>query len=150
MPYSWDQPEDYVERFGESKPEESESNIDEENTDIDYDAQGSSMSDAAYNRPNQTYIGGRDARGFTQEELKRVQEKALECFIATAVYGNVNAPEVKALRNFRDNVLMNNSLGRRVVDLYYSGLGRTVANFIRDRIPATIPIIRKTLDYFVK
>jgi hypothetical protein len=41
------------------------------------------------------------------------------CFIATACYGDYDAPEVRILRHFRDNTLLNSKHGHRVVDLYY-------------------------------
>lgn len=41
------------------------------------------------------------------------------CFIATAVYGDYNAPEVIELRDFRDTVLMKNFLGKILVRIYY-------------------------------
>jgi nitrous oxidase accessory protein NosD len=42
-----------------------------------------------------------------------------ECFIATAVYGTPTAKEIDILREFRDTVLLPNSLGVRFVSLYY-------------------------------
>jgi len=71
------------------------------------------------------------------------------CFIATAVYGDINAPEVQTLREFRDSVLMNSDLGRRIVDWYYGGVGERIAEFIRTQTPCTIPVIRRGLDYLV-
>lgn len=71
------------------------------------------------------------------------------CFIATVVYGSVHAPEVQVLRDFRDHVLMESGLGRKVVDLYYSGFGERTAEFIRDHASFMIPTIRKGLDQLV-
>ena len=42
-----------------------------------------------------------------------------ECFIATAAYGTDTAKEIDILREFRDEVLLPNSLGIRFVALYY-------------------------------
>jgi len=41
------------------------------------------------------------------------------CFIATAVYGSPGAGEIVVLRRFRDEVLMNSTLGREWVKQYY-------------------------------
>ena len=42
------------------------------------------------------------------------------CFIATAVYGSYDAPEVVLLRGFRDTVLSKNITGRTFIHIYYS------------------------------
>ena len=42
------------------------------------------------------------------------------CFIATAIYGHYDAPEVYKLRTFRDTVLLKTLLGRLFVRFYYS------------------------------
>jgi hypothetical protein len=42
------------------------------------------------------------------------------CFIATAAYGSYLAPQVRVLRDFRDNVLMTNGPGRSFVKFYYA------------------------------
>ena len=51
------------------------------------------------------------------------------CFIATAAYGSYLNPHVKILRNFRDEFLISNSLGRKFVHLYYQ-YGHRIANHI--------------------
>ena len=42
------------------------------------------------------------------------------CFIATAAFGYYDAPQVQILRDFRDEVLLNNAVGRAFVDWYYA------------------------------
>lgn len=87
------------------------------------------------------------------DEIKhttRLVANPSECFIATAVYGDINAPEVEVLREFRDNVLRESGLGRMAIDFYYSGAGERVANFITDHVPGAIPVIKKGLDYLVE
>jgi hypothetical protein len=41
------------------------------------------------------------------------------CYIATMVYGDYDAPEVKVLRKFRDNVLDKHGAGRLFIKVYY-------------------------------
>jgi hypothetical protein len=70
-----------------------------------------------------------------QNDVLRADLRQLEgaggkgCFIATAVYGSYDAPEVIILRKFRDKVLLANFLGRRFVKLYYH-LSPPIANII--------------------
>ena len=51
------------------------------------------------------------------------------CFIATAAYGTDTAKEIDILREFRDVVLLPNSLGAKFVSLYYQ-TSPPIANFI--------------------
>lgn len=51
------------------------------------------------------------------------------CFIATACYSNIDAEEVKILRNFRDRQLLNNIIGLQIVRFYYI-ISPTIANCI--------------------
>ena len=57
------------------------------------------------------------------------EQKASGCFIATAAYGTPLAKEVQVLRRFRDNVLLQSSIGRSFVDWYYA-VSPAVANRI--------------------
>jgi hypothetical protein len=51
------------------------------------------------------------------------------CFIATAAYGTETASQLNILRDFRDQVLLRNTLGSRFVEAYYK-LSPPVAAFI--------------------
>jgi len=65
-----------------------------------------------------------------------------DCFVATAVYGNEDHPDVRTLRFFRDNFLSQNIAGRCFIYFYYqigSSLARLVLflsihEFIRRRL----------------
>ena len=51
------------------------------------------------------------------------------CFIATAAYGTETASQLDILRDFRDQVLLENALGSRFVETYYR-FSPPVADFI--------------------
>ena len=51
------------------------------------------------------------------------------CFIATSAYGTETAAELDILRDFRDQVLLENALGSRFVEAYYR-ISPPVADFI--------------------
>lgn len=53
------------------------------------------------------------------------------CFIATAAYGTSSAAELDTLKAFRDEVLLQNSLGSRLVSLYYE-ISPPLADFISE------------------
>jgi hypothetical protein len=54
------------------------------------------------------------------------------CFIATAAYGDPNAPDINKLRKFRDEKMLTNSEGRNLVNTYYR-YGPVGAKFISKR-----------------
>ena len=54
-----------------------------------------------------------------QEAFVRVEEEDEGCFIATAAYGTDTAQELDILREFRDKVLLPDSLGIKFVFFYY-------------------------------
>lgn len=47
-------------------------------------------------------------------------KKGAGCYVATAVYGSYDCPEVWTLRRFRDNTLASTFLGRLFILLYYA------------------------------
>jgi len=53
------------------------------------------------------------------KESKKSEEKKGGCFIATAVFQNQYASEVAFLRNFRDDVISRNIVGRMFINVYY-------------------------------
>ena len=61
------------------------------------------------------------------------------CFIATAAFGSYIAPEVMALREFRDRVLLTNSPGKTFVEWYYR-VSPAVAAFISEHDPLKIAV----------
>jgi len=70
------------------------------------------------------------------------------CFIATAVYGDPDLPQVVALRRYRDNHLKAHLIGRAFVKIYYA-VSPHLAKVI-SHCPSLHPPIRKTLDAFVQ
>jgi hypothetical protein len=65
------------------------------------------------------------------------------CFIATAAYGTPMAEEIQILREFRDEYLVPNPVGKALVDLYY-GVSPPIAEFIAEH-PTLKPIVRAGL-----
>lgn len=54
----------------------------------------------------------------TENPVNRTRQKRSRCFIATAVYGNVSAPEVIFLQHFRDSKFKQSPIGRGVIRVY--------------------------------
>jgi hypothetical protein len=70
----------------------------------------------------------------SEEEESKLEEGEGEdegCFIATAAYGTDTAQEIDILREFRDEVLLPNSLGAEFVSLYYT-FSPPIAGFISE------------------
>jgi hypothetical protein len=57
------------------------------------------------------------------------------CFIATAAFGSEMERHVGVLRNFRDQILLANTIGRKFVSLYYR-FSPPIADFLRDHAVA--------------
>jgi hypothetical protein len=75
-------------------------------------------------------------------------KKMRSCYIATAVYGDINAPEVCRLRRFRDESLNNSRFGRRLSALYYKHSPSLAARLSPNS--AVSRVIRRALDFFVR
>lgn len=69
------------------------------------------------------------------------------CFIATAVYGDTFAPEVMALRGFRDRHLIPSVWGRAFIKFYYA-TSPGIADWLR-RHRRAAKIVRRGLDALV-
>jgi uncharacterized repeat protein (TIGR02543 family) len=65
------------------------------------------------------------------------------CFITTAAYGTPMAEEIGILREFRDEYLLTNTVGRALVDIYYR-VSPPIAEFIIEH-PSLKPIVRAGL-----
>ena len=55
--------------------------------------------------------------GYSPEKARRMAKSG--CYIATAVYGSYDCPEVWTLRRFRDDKLATNFFGSVFIKLYY-------------------------------
>jgi hypothetical protein len=64
------------------------------------------------------------------------------CFIATAVYPS-NCVQLQTFRNFRDNVLLRNRIGKYLVHFYYR-VSPKIADYIKDK-----KIVKKFILYFI-
>ena len=73
-----------------------------------------------------------------------------DCFVATVAYNDINTPQIDVLREFRDRVFMKYEAGKAFVAAYYSGIGKTTANFVSRHARSLIPSIRRGLDFVVE
>lgn len=70
------------------------------------------------------------------------------CFIATAIYGGYDKPQVIVLRGFRDNFLSQRMLGRLFIKMYYK-YSPSIASSISKK-PFIMKIVRVGLDCLLK
>lgn len=76
-------------------------------------------------------------------------EKTQEgCYIATAVYGSYDAPEVRVLRKFRDSKLLPYLPGRIFVKIYYA-ISPTIIKYFGNNI-LFVSLCRKSLNKLIK
>ncbi len=69
------------------------------------------------------------------------------CFVATVAFQSVEAPEVVALRRFRDDVLLQSRSGRLAINLYYK-VGPALA--VITKVPPLRMLLRRGITLFVK
>jgi hypothetical protein len=82
--------------------------------------------DAAQQRQDKAYQ--RDLQDWgsksNREKRSRTHSKSSSgksgCFVATAAFGDPNAPEVRSLRAYRDESLAQSALGRSLIQFYYT------------------------------
>ena len=95
--------------------------------------------------------------GLVREELKILRQGAASkggsgksggCYVATAVYGSYDAPEVLCLRRFRDETLAHSIFGRMFISLYYH-FSPPFAEWLKDA-PRINKFVRIILDRFVE
>ncbi|MFZ4401485.1 MAG: CFI-box-CTERM domain-containing protein [Bacteroidales bacterium] len=68
----------------------------------------------------QTGVSLKDAKDYVDNfTSKNGVKPKTGCFIATACYGDYDAPEVKILRKFRDGKLLNSKCGKIFIKTYY-------------------------------
>ena len=89
------------------------------------------------------YIGS-DSSGYRQSQ----SGSSGGCYVATAVYGSYDCPEVWALRRYRDNVLAKSFFGRTFIRFYYAVSPTAVKLFGKRKWFNRL--FRTPLDRFVK
>jgi len=68
---------------------------------------------------------------------RQVPAESSGCFIATTTYENVDHPDVRLLRRFRDEALLSSALGKAFVRAYYL-ISPVLAAYIRTEIVRSI------------
>lgn len=87
--------------------------------------------------------------GYYNRFIKQFKQdtKSEGCYIATAIYGDYNSPEVITLRRFRDQYLLERSWGKCFVSFYYK-YSPAVVKKMKNKATLNL-IIKYALDYFV-
>ena len=83
-----------------------------------------------------------------RQKHRSYRRKKEGCYIATAVYGSYNCPQVWVLRRYRDEILLNSRCGRAFVRFYYFVSPPLVAIFGKSK--RFNAIFRRIIDSKVK
>lgn len=86
-------------------------------------------------------------RNMSSEALPKATKKKTGCYIATAVYGSYDAPEVLILRSFRDNRLSKSLFGRAFIKIYYK-VSPPIAVWMKDKTKIN-DTLKKILDFLI-
>ena len=70
------------------------------------------------------------------------------CFIATAAYSTSTHPDLDTFRNFRDEKLLTNAVGKQLVKLYYR-ISPSIAQYV-EKQPAIKSFVRYQLERLAK
>lgn len=117
--------------------------------DIDYKTRGTDQASFRYpNRQVQDFAQTIQEVIFALRPIGPAPKPAGACYIATAVYGSYDAPQVLSLRRFRDEHLEVSPLGRAFVRWYYEVSPRLVNHFEGASIPTRLA--RVVLDALVR
>jgi hypothetical protein len=68
----------------------------------------------------------------SQGKVTSIEKRDPTCFVASAVYGSSEAPQVRKLQRLRDDVLLKHPIGRRLVRIYYT-YSADIAAHLRNR-----------------
>lgn len=81
------------------------------------------------------------------QAASEASKKKEGCYIATAVYGSYDAPEVRTLRRFRDETLKKSAAGRLFIRVYYR-FSPPIAQRLKHATKVN-RLVRRMLDGFV-
>ena len=77
-------------------------------------------------------------------ELEPSLKSSDSCFIATAAYSTSTHPDIETFRNFRDEKLLTNPVGKQLVNLYYK-ISPSIAQYV-EKQPALKSFVRYQLE----
>lgn len=93
------------------------------------------------------YFKAKDILPKYKKNYKKYRKENEGCYIATAVYGSYDSPQVLILRSFRDNYLAKRFWGRKFISTYYR-YSPEVADKLRD-MGFINDLVRCLLDKFI-
>ncbi len=112
-----------------------------------------SAHESSYQSPDKSFIVGAGAESLRSNSITEYPEAIIPypnlpnshqgCFIATAAYGYYSAPQVQALRAFRDQYLLTNGPGSTFVKWYYTHGPAAAAWLVAH--PGYKPLVRAAL-----